>query len=195
MRQIPTEQDECELPFRWKIVPLLYAYVYQYLITKVGNQKSSQEISLRIILEVWHRHIYHLPRVYDLYIVKELEEYGLIEQLAQGRYLIMGDNIKYVIKRLNSGPCISKGEPPYLYLHVFRKMMNIFGKKNQYISGTQIMSIWRSYIPNIARIYDNQILKEMCNFGLIRQITTQTYIFLGATGLSKLKKLNDKLLW
>lgn len=193
------EPQDCKLPITWKQIPILYAYVFQYMLTKVSFTSTSQEVSIRFILEMWHRHIYHLPRVYDLYIVKEFEEYGLVEQIAPGRYLIKGAETDLVVKRLKFGACLPKNGngAPYLYLHIFRKMMGIFGRKNCYISGTQIMKVWRTFIPNVARIYDNQILEEMCRFELLRKINSQRYVFLGSTSFGKLKKLDSgkTILW
>lgn len=196
MKEISAVEDP-KLSLSWKQIPILYAYVFQYMLSKVSFTNSNQDVSIKFILEMWHRHIYHLPRVYDLYIVKEFEEYGLIERLETGKYLIKGCETDMVVKRLKYGACLAKQEVPYLYLHIFRKMINIFGQKNSYLSGTQIMKIWRNYIPNVARVYDNQILEEMCRYGLLRKINSQRYIFLGASSFYKLKRLDNgnTILW
>ena len=182
-----------ELPKSWMDIPILYVYVYQYILAKLGD-KQIYDITLRNILEVWHRHVYHLPKVYDFYIVKEYVSYGLIEPISPGKYRIDRSKFQLVNKRLNNGASHSS-EAPYLYLHIFKKMTDSFGRKNRYVSGSQLISIWRNYIPNIARIYDNLILKEMANYGLIRQVDTQRYIFLGASSSCKLKKLKNNYLW
>lgn len=189
MPQLKSEVQD-ELPISWKKAPILYVYILQYLIGK-SFDKTSRILTKRGIIEIWHRHIYHLPKVYDFYIIKELEQYGLIEKAGNNQYTLDINSAKYVVLRLKTGSCMKNNDPPYLYLHVFRRMVTDFGRRNIFLSSNQIMQFWRKHIPNVARVYDNVILQEMCAFGLLRQINSQKYIFLGAASFCKLKKLTN----
>lgn len=181
--------------FNWRNMPLLYIYVFQFIAEKAG--KFDQEISCKLILEIWHRHIYHIPRVYDFFFLEELEYFGFLKKERQQKYIFYGSNIKRACERLAEGVKESKEiiEAPLLYLYIFSRMLEIFGRENQILTGKQLISVWRRYIPNVARIYDYHILTEMCNFGLMRRINTQKYIFYGGKATMKLKKLNRLRLW
>ena len=176
-------------------MPLLYIYIFQFIAEKAG--KFDQEISSKLILEIWHRHIYHIPRLYDSFFLEEMQYLGFIKKEGSQRYLFFGSLISNVIKRLGEGAHESNKviEAPLLYLYIFSRMLEAFGYKNQLITGKQLVTIWRTYIPNVPRIYDFHLLTEMDNYGLIRRIDTQKYIFYGGNGTAKLKKINNLLLW
>jgi hypothetical protein len=181
--------------FNWRNLPLLYIYIFQFIAEKAG--KFDQEISSELIIEIWHRHVYHIPRIYDFYFLEEMEYFGFLKKERQQKYIFYGSKIEKAIDRLSKGAyeLDTTTDAPLLYLFIFSKMLNLFGHKNQLISGKQLISIWRGYIPNVARIYDYYILTEMCNFGLIRRINSQKYIFYGGKANEKLKKLNRLRLW
>lgn len=180
-------------------MPLLYTYVFRIIADKAG--KFDQEISPKLILEIWHRQIYHIPRVYDYYFLEEMQALGLIKK-EQSQFIFYGSKIESAKERLDKVGSISKPnyndlgiEPPLLYLHIYLKMLDVFGRKNQLLTGKQLLTIWRQYIPNISRVYDTYILAEMCNFGLLRYIDSQKYIFYGGKARIKLKKLTRFRLW
>ena len=181
--------------FNWHNLPLLYIYVFQFIAEKVG--KFDQEISSKIILEIWHRHVYHIPRLYDFFFLEEMEHFEFVKKEHPQRYLFFGSKITKAMERLSEGAHeINKPiEPPLLYLYIFSKMLDVFGKTNQLLTGKQLISIWRNYIPNVSRIYDYYILTEMCNYGFVRRINTQKYIFYGGRGTIKLKRLNRLRFW
>jgi len=176
-------------------MPLLYIYIFQFIAEKAG--KFDQEISSKLILEIWHRHVYHVPRIYDFFLLEEMYQLGFIQKEHSQRYIFFGSKITKAIERLSEGAYESKKiiEAPLLYLYVFSKILEIFSYKNQVLTGKQIIGVWRTYIPNVSRIYDYHILTEMCNYGLIRRINTQKYIFYGGKGVTKLKKMARLRLW
>ena len=181
--------------FNWNNMPLLYIYIFQFIAEKAG--KFDQEISSKLILEIWHRHVYHVPRIYDFFFLEEMEYFGFLKKEQAQKYIFFGSKIQKVIERLEEGPKELNNtiETPLLYLYIFSRMLEIFGYENQLLTGKQLISIWRRYIPNVARVYDSYILTEMCNFGLIRRINTQKYIFYGGRGAVKLRKMNRLRLW
>jgi len=181
--------------FNWKNMPLLYIYIFQFIAEKAG--KFDQEISSKLILEIWHRHIYHVPRLYDSFFLEEMQYLGFIKKEGPQRYIFFGSLIENVIKRLAEGAYESFRtiEAPLLYLYIYSRMLEIFGHKNQLITGKQLINVWRNYIVNVPRIYDFHILTEMCNYGLVRRIDTQKYIFYGGRGPAKLKKMSSLRLW
>lgn len=184
-----------ETRFNWRNLPLLYIYIFQFIAEKAG--KFDQEISSKLIIEIWHRHVYHVPRVYDFFFLEEMQHFGFLKKEHQQKYIFFGSKIKKAIERLQEGAFELNyvTDAPLLYLFIFSKMCDMFGRKNQLISGKQLISVWRTYIPNVARIYDYNILTEMCNYGLIRRINTQKYIFYGGKARIKLKKMNRLRLW
>lgn len=184
-----------EARFNWTNMPLLYIYVFQFVAEKAG--KFNQEISSKLILEVWHRHVYHVPRLYDFFFLSEMEYFGFIKKTHQQRFMFYGSLISKAWKRLSEGayPCNKCQEAPLLYLYIFGRMIEEFGKENTILTGKQLINVWRKYIPNVARIYDQHILTEMCNYGFIRMVNSQRYIFYGAKAFKKLNKLNRLRLW
>lgn len=184
-----------ETKFNWRNMPLLYIYIFQFIAEKAG--KFDQEISSKIILEMWHRNIYHIPRIYDYFILEEMAYFGFIRKERTQRYFFYGSKIDKAVNRLVIGSyeLNDEIEAPLLYLYVFSKMTELFGQKNQILTSRQLLSIWRTFIPNVPRIYDFHILTEMNNYGLIRRLNSQKYIFYGARGVGKLKRLNRLRFW
>jgi len=181
--------------FSWHNMPLLYIYVFQFIAEKAG--RFDQEISSKIILEIWHRHVYHVPHVYDFFFLEEMQHFGFLLKEHSQRYIFFGSKVTKAIERLSDGAfeLDKQIEAPLLYLYIFSRMLETFGYKNQLLTGKQLIGIWRQYIPNVSRIYDYHILTEMINYGLIRRINSQKYIFYGGKGAMKLKKLNKLRLW
>jgi len=181
--------------FNWTNMPLLYIYVFQFIAEKAG--KFNQEISSKLILEVWHRHVYHVPRLYDFFFLEEMEYFGFLKRTHQQKYIFYGSLIDKAWKRLSEGAIESDKchEAPLLYLYIFGRMIENFGRENTILTGKQLINIWRRYIPNVARIYDSHILTEMCNYGLIRKVNSQRYIFYGAKGFTKLRRITRLRLW
>lgn len=180
----------------WAKLPLLYIYIFQFIAERAG--KFDQEINIKLIIETWHRHVYHLPRIYDYYLLKEMEEFGMVDKIHPQKFLFHGSKIQVAYERLLEGAYdFPEGsiEAPYLYLHVYSKMCDVFNRKNLILTGKQIITIWRKFIPNVSRIYNIHLLTEMCNYGLLRRINTQKYIFYGAKSNVHLRKLRKDMLW
>ena len=190
--------------FNWANMPLLYIYVFQFIAEKLGGEKTgrfNQEISSKLILEVWHRHVYHVPRLYDFFFLEEMEYFGFIKRTHQQKYMFYGSLIDKAKVRLKSGVDESNKyqEAPLLYLYIFGRMIEAYGRENHILTGKQLINIWRRYIPNVSRVYDQHILTEMCNYGLIRSVDSQRYsqryIFYGAKGFTKLRRITRLRLW
>jgi hypothetical protein len=181
--------------FNWRNMPLLYIYIFTFIAEKAG--KFDQQVNSKLMFEMWHRHVYHIPRNYDFYFLEEMQHFGFIKKEHTQKYIFYGSKIDKAIERLTEGAyeLNTITEAPLLYLYIFSRMLEVFGYKNQLLTGKQLISIWRNYIPNVSRIYDYHILTEMCNYGLIRRINTQKYIFYGGKGAIKLKKMNRLHLW
>ena len=84
---------------------------------------------------------------------------------------------------------------PFLYLYVYQSMTDKLGSSDQTVSAKQLLEIWRRNIYNVPRKYEFHILTEMCQYGLIKRINSQKYIFYGNRAFVKLRKLNKFFLW
>jgi len=104
-------------------------------------------------------------------------------------------NNKNNYENLSCNHCEHKQKVPLLYLHVFRYMVDKFGKTDQTVSSKQLIEVWRRQIYNVPRSYDFHILTEMQEYGLIKRINTQKYFFYGNRSFTKLKQLNKFFLW
>lgn len=180
-----------------KEIPVLYMYIFQFIAEKVG--KFDQEVNSRILLEVWHRHIYHIPRVYDYHFLKEMEGLDFIKKINSHKYIFRGSRIDEIIDKLAvvtpDDSQVPEKDYPLLYLYIYSRMSESFGKKNILVTGKQILAVWRKYIPNVSRMYDDRILSDMARYGLIRMINTQKFIYYGEKYTSKIKKLSLLNLW
>ena len=52
------------------------------------------------LLEFWHRNIYNVPRKYDVHILNEMCEMGLLEKINSQKYKFYGDKAKNKLKKL-----------------------------------------------------------------------------------------------
>ena len=91
--------------------------------------------------------------------------------------------------------CEHRQKVPLLYLYVFRLMIEKLGRTDQTTSAKQLLEIWRRNIYNVPRAYDFHILSEMEQYGLLKRINTQKYIFYGSKSFPKLLQLNRHFLW
>jgi len=182
--------------YGWRNMPLLYLYIFEFIAEKAG--KFDQEVNSKLILEIWHRHIYHVPRLYDSFFLEEMQYFGLMKrEESSQRFIFYGSQINKVIERLSKGAfeLTTPVDAPLLYVYIYSRMVELFGQKNKLMTGKQLINIWRTYIPNVPRIFDYHLLTEMCNFGLIRRIDSQKYVFYGGKGIILLRKMNNLRLW
>lgn len=88
-----------------------------------------------------------------------------------------------------------KTNTPIVYLWVYKKMVEKFGKDNQIILAKELLEVLRRTVYQIPRQYDYYIMKEMCGYGLLERANTQKYKLLGAQADKRLKNLNSYFLW
>jgi len=81
-------------------IPLLYLYVFRLMVDKLG--RKDQIITARELLEIWHRQIYNVPRVYDFHVLSEMCSYGLLHRINMQKYLFLGNKAHSKLKRLNT---------------------------------------------------------------------------------------------
>lgn len=174
---------------------IIYIYVFNYLLKKVHKQ-IDVKLNISYLLEAWHRNVYHVPRMYDTHMIQDFIDSNLIEKIQGKNYIIkcfLAENIK---ERLVLGAAKPfKNNIPFIHLFIFSKMIEKYGQKNQYISQIDAIRIWRTYIPNFPRVFDQIILQEMCNFKLLRRVNSQRYVLYGAQSQSKLNQLKNKYLY
>lgn len=84
---------------------------------------------------------------------------------------------------------------PLVYLWIYKKMVDKFGKENQIIFSKNMLEIIRRALQQVPRKYDYFILKEMMHYGLIDKINSQKYKLLGSRADQKLKALDDYFFW
>jgi hypothetical protein len=89
-----------------------------------------------------------------------------------------------------------KGDaPPLVYLYIYKKMIEKFGKSNNLVPAKKLIEITRRTVYQIPKRYDYFILGEMQEYCLLQKINTQKYMLFGANADKKLKKLNEFWLW
>lgn len=84
---------------------------------------------------------------------------------------------------------------PLIYLWIYKKMIDRFGKDNQIILAKNLLEVLRRTVYQIPRQYDYFILKEMCGYGLLEKVNSQKYKLLGSLADKKLKNINDYFFW
>ena len=84
---------------------------------------------------------------------------------------------------------------PLIYLWIYKKMVDRFGKDNQIILAKSLLEVLRRTVYQIPRQYDYFILKEMCSYGLLEKINSQKYKLLGAQADKRLRNINDYFFW
>jgi len=79
-------------------VPFLYLYVFRLMTEKLGM--ADQITTTKTLLEFWHRNIYNVPRKYDIHLLNEMCEMGLIEKINTQKYRFYGKRASNKLKRL-----------------------------------------------------------------------------------------------
>lgn len=79
-------------------VPFLYLYVFKLMTEKLGME--DQITTTKELLEFWHRNIYNVPRKYDIHILHEMCEMGLLERINSQKYWFYGDRCSNKLKKL-----------------------------------------------------------------------------------------------
>jgi hypothetical protein len=54
----------------------------------------------KTLLEFWHRNIYNVPRKYDVHILNEMCEMGLLKRINTHKYVFYGRKAKQVLRPL-----------------------------------------------------------------------------------------------
>ncbi|MFI5405069.1 MAG: hypothetical protein ACHQ1D_01005 [Nitrososphaerales archaeon] len=90
---------------------------------------------------------------------------------------------------------MTQNKTPLIYLWLYKKMIDRFGKENQIIIAKEVLEVLRRTVYQIPRRYDYYILKEMCSFELLEKVNSQKYKLMGAHADSKLKEINEYFLW
>lgn len=79
-------------------VPLLYLYIFKLMTDKMGM--LDQITTAKQLLEFWHRNIYNVPRKYDLHILNEMCDMGLLEKINTQKYKFFGKSASIKLKKL-----------------------------------------------------------------------------------------------
>ena len=84
---------------------------------------------------------------------------------------------------------------PLIYLWIYKKMVDRFGKQNQIIVVTQLVEIMRRTVYQVPNKYNYFIMKEMIDYGLIEKVNQQKYKLLASEADSKLRVLDNYFFW
>lgn len=181
-------------------IPFIYAYLFKFILKNMEG-RMFQEVTQRYVIDMMHRHIYHIPRVYFSLMVKEMIDYGMIKMFDNKMYVYKEveptvmqevDNAAYDCEENCKETC---DKIPFFYLFIFKKMIEKLTRKNDLIDYMQIMDPWKTHIPNLSRVYDHYIIKEMIIYGFIRKVDGHKYIFNGSSAYNKLKKIEEFMPW
>lgn len=86
-------------------------------------------------------------------------------------------------------------ESPIIYLWIYKKMVDKFGKENQIILAKHLLEVLRRTVWQIPRKYDYYILRELCDLGFMERVNTQRYKLLAAQAEKKLGSMADYSFW
>ncbi len=87
-----------------------------------------------------------------------------------------------------------KNNPPFLYIFIYKKFREKF-KIGEVIRYKPLLETMHMVIYNVPPIYNNMILKEMVEFGLIERINKQKYkipLYEYEQIIRKLEEIKDK---
>lgn len=82
----------------YKQVPFLYLYVFRLMTDRLGME--DQLTTKKQLLEIWHRNIYNVPRKYDIHVLNEMCEMGLIDKVNTQKYRFYGGKANHKLKKL-----------------------------------------------------------------------------------------------
>lgn len=84
-----------------------------------------------------------------------------------------------------------KEEIPLVYLWIYKKFCDRWGRCNIIVYTTEVKEILRRTIYQIPKKYDDEMLKDMQKHGLVERINKHKHKILGAEANKKLKKIDD----
>lgn len=84
---------------------------------------------------------------------------------------------------------------PLIYLFIFKKMLEKFGKGNTLVTSKGLIEITRRTCYQIPNKYNYWILDDMVRYKLIEKINNQKYKLLGNDNFAKLQRLEDYAFW
>ena len=61
---------------------------------------ADQITTSKQLLEFWHRNIYNVPRKFDIHILNEMCEMGMLEGINSQKYRFFGARAAYKLKKL-----------------------------------------------------------------------------------------------
>ena len=102
-------------------------------------------------------------------------------------------------KRVKS--CKTKPLPdiPLMYLFIFRQMTKKYGFKDRILPYKAVLEIWKRNVYNVPNKYYLHFIKEMCDMGLLEQISFGRRIIqfrmFGYSQKKCLDKLYEFFLW
>lgn len=85
----------------------------------------------------------------------------------------------------------AKEEIPLVYLWIYKKFCDRWGRCNIIVYTTEIKGIMRRVIWQIPRKYDDKMLKDMEKYNLIMRINKHKHKIFGAEANKRLKKIDD----
>lgn len=57
-------------------------------------------VTTKQLLEFWHRNIYNVPRKYDIHLLNEMCDYGLLDKINTQRYMFYGHKARKKLRKL-----------------------------------------------------------------------------------------------
>ena len=88
-------------------------------------------------------------------------------------------------------PQMEQNEIPIIYLWIYKKFCDKWGRCNTIVYTTELKAIMRRTIYQIPNKYDYAVLKEMINYKLLEKINRHKCKLLGFNAGKKLKKIDN----
>lgn len=95
---IPEDYEPVKLKGK-ENVPLIYLYIYNKMLEKFGHKEII--VSTKNLIEITRRTVYQIPKKYDFFILKELEDYEFLKKINTQKYLFKGIGNEKKLSKLN----------------------------------------------------------------------------------------------
>lgn len=84
---------------------------------------------------------------------------------------------------------------PFLYLWIYKKMIDRFGKVNIVVTNRELMEVMGRTFYQIPRVHFYTVLREMSGYGMVEEVNKQKHKIIATGCDARLAILNAYFLW
>jgi hypothetical protein len=99
VKPVKTEEETAVKLKGKENVPLIYLYIYSKMLEKFGHKDII--MSTKNLIEICRRTVHQIPKKYDFFILKELENYDFLKKINTQKYLFKGTGNEKKLSKLN----------------------------------------------------------------------------------------------